>query len=265
MKKLFLLIALGLLLPLGVWAQAAKIIEAEGDVSFRKAAGSAYEKAKPGLYLKSNAEVKTGANSQCTIAFDEGLKNILTIKENSTIAIEELRPAKVFMPRGKVFSLIEDLPELGKFEVRTPTAIAGVRGTGDSIETDGSNSGIKCFEGGLRVQGRNRRGRNTGSKDLFAGSGLWVSGDGALGDIFDLLAGDYKEWGDFKDMIAALRSRRGGRGDSGSHDDPFDIIGDLDDEYRDDITDDFFEDLRRELEDDQPEPYEPNGNGIGYE
>ena len=109
MKKIFFIFVFCLLINIGLYAQVAKIIDVKGDVEFRKTSQSRYEKAKPDIYLNSSSGIKTSNNSECVIAFDEELENILTIKENSEITIESLKRGKDFMTRGRVISLIETL------------------------------------------------------------------------------------------------------------------------------------------------------------
>jgi FecR protein len=245
MKKIFFIFVFFLVISIGSHAQIAKIIDVEGDVEFRKTPQSRYEKAKPDIYLDPSSGIKTNDNSECVIAFDEELENIIAINENSEITIESLKPGKVYMPRGRVFSLIENLPQLGKFEVRTPTAIAGIRGTGDSVETDGISTKIKCFLGSLWVSGVDSQGNPIGVKDLLKGSGLDVGSGGIFGDLFDLSSGDYTEWNNF---IKKLLKLKAAYKKNPSNLDA--LINQLKDEYKDDIKDDFFEDFRNNLDDD---------------
>jgi hypothetical protein len=80
--------------------------------------------------LDKNTQLKTDRLSECSITFDAELKNILTIKENSQFRLESTKPAQAFLAQGRVFALIENVTQIEKFELRTPIAIAGVRGRG---------------------------------------------------------------------------------------------------------------------------------------
>ena len=244
MKKcLLVLFFLQLLIMPSLYAQLAKIIDASGNVQVKTEASSSWQKAKPNTYLKEDSEVKTGSASECTIAFDEELENMLTIKENSYIKIEDLRPGKIYMPKGRVFSLIDNLAKIEKFEIRTPTAIAGVRGTGDSVETGPGGTTVKCFSGKVSVQGLDKNGNLTDLLDLLAGVGIDVSPDGELGDFFELTDIDYNEWNAFLQRLADIIISMGGEGIADT-----DFLNELTDEQRDSLREQIVEEARELLE-----------------
>lgn len=100
------------------------------DLSTRKwAEMSAKDKIKIGDFLK------TGEESEAIISF--GKKAVITVAENSMLRITttifekgNIGKIKIQMPKGKIWSAVEKLstPE-SKFEIETPNALAGVRGT----------------------------------------------------------------------------------------------------------------------------------------
>jgi len=223
-----------------VFSQVAKIVDMRGRVRVKTAAVERWRRPRLDMYLDSDAEIQTGRNSECTIAFDEDLENVITIKENSSITIESIAPGEVYLPKGRIFSLIENLAKVQEFQIRTPTAIAGVRGTGDTVETDGENTTVKCFEGTIDVSGSASGSSSGHSKDLGSGSGLNVGPDGKPGAPFELGDDDWDEWDDFRDYIDGLREDIVEGSDS---QDPF---KQLRDEQRDGFMDDYFEELRNE-------------------
>ena len=189
-----------------VFAQIAKIVDVSGDVSVRGQDSSSWQKAKPDMYLDNDSEVKTGFGSECTIAFDEDMDNILTIKDGSHIKIEDVKKGKIYLPKGRVFSLIDDLAKLEDFQVRTPTAIAGVKGTGESVQTNGFGTSVKCFIGKAFAQGIDKDGNLGEKKDITKGFGIDALWGGILGDIFGLDQEDWKEWEDFKEGLKDILS-----------------------------------------------------------
>jgi len=202
MKKVLLfLFVFQFIVCASVFAQIAKIIDVDGTVKVRKEAKGSWQKAKPDMYLDDEAEIKTGRDSQCILSLDEDLANILTIKDNSHIRMEDVKKGKVFLPKGRVFSLIEDISKLEDFQVRTPTAVAGVRGTGESVEADKFGTSVMCFEGTAYVAGIDKAGNMTDRKDLVAGFGADVTRDGIVADIFKLADRDWKDWQGFKGNV----------------------------------------------------------------
>lgn len=197
----FIAFFVGLAISTSAFAQIAKIINVEGSVKVKKDAESSWQKAKPDTYLDDEAQIKTGSNSQCTLSFDEDLTNILTIKDNSHIRMEDVKKGKVFLPKGRVFSLIEDISKLEDFQIRTPTAVAGVKGTGESVQVTKFGTSVMCFEGEAYVAGIDKDGNIGPIRDILAGFGVDVTRDGIIVDIFKLVDRDWKDWEDFRGEV----------------------------------------------------------------
>lgn len=196
-------------------AQIAKIIEVKGSVSVRKTQRSNWQRAAVDMYLEGESEIKTEQNSHCMVSFDEELENILTIQENSHIRIESLRPGEIFLPKGRVFSLIDDLAKLDEFQVRTPVAIVGVRGTGDSVEHGDQGTLVQCFEGRVQALLLGPRGRITGRRMLMEGRGIDVDTRGRLRDEFDIPDFERHQWNQFRSRVDERRQEHGHMAPSG--------------------------------------------------
>lgn len=148
--KVVFIIGLALLLFLnssGVCQEEiAKIIYLKGQVKVQRSGDDIWILAEERMILKDNDKIKTFADSEVEIALDSTLKNIIKLEPNTEITLKALRTKKVYMPEGKVLSIIESLSPDSSFEVRTPTAVAGVAGSGISVETDGKKTEAGCFE-----------------------------------------------------------------------------------------------------------------------
>jgi len=187
------------------FAQTAKIIEVKGDVQVKKETKSEWEKAKMDIFLDRQAEIKTGGSSECTLAFDSELKNVLIIKENSKVKIENLKPANISLSEGRVFSLIEDITKAEKFEIRTPAAVAGVRGAGGSVEFSSGCTTVKCFESKVHVKALINQGNNTREQDLASGFGVKICEGGELEEQFVIPDEDLIQWEEFLSNVDDLR------------------------------------------------------------
>jgi hypothetical protein len=237
--RIFSIFCLALVLSFTfAFAQVAKIIDIKGDVTIKKDAKSNWQKAKLDILLNKDSQVKTGTKSECTIAFDEELMNVLTIKEKTTVTLESIMPGRVYLPAGRVFALIDNLAKAEEFQVRTPTAIAGARGTGWSTSSGSSGSSVSSFDDTVYVQGLDPNGNVTSEEDLSDGYGLDIGSDGNLGDIFELTDNDLRDWED--------------TGETGSFDD-------LREEQESSFADEGFEGRREEEEkiEEKEEPYHP--------
>lgn len=233
-----------------LWAQTAKIVEVKGKVQVKETPSAEWQKAKINMMLEKDAEVQTQKKSQCTLAFDEELKNILTVKENSHIKLENVSPGKVFLPEGRVFTLIESLAKAETFQVRTPTAIAGARGTGWMTGFTGGVSTALCFTDKIFT---NCPDQTSGEKDVNSGYGLEITEGCTFSNIFPIGDKEWREWDDFVEDVGVLRGEITvpGDDDGGS--------GDLQDEQKDDFSD-FSGEGRRADEETPPYYYEGSRN-----
>ncbi len=133
-----------------------------------------------------------------------------------------------------------------KFEIRTPVAIAGVRGTGESVEFSSGCASVKCFESNVYVEGLNNQGNVTGEQGVAGGYGVKVCEGGAFGDQFNLSNNDLSQWEDFLGNVDGLRDNTfTDDGENGA-------LNDALDERRFDYGDDNLEDRRRDEENRQP-------------
>lgn len=225
-----------------LFAQTVKIIDMRGNVQMKKDEKATWQEAKLNIILGKQSEIKTDAASECTLSFDDELKNILTIKEDSQIKIENLKPANINLPKGRVFSLIDDIAKVEKFEIRTPTAVAGVRGTGESVEFSQGCANVKCFENDVYVEGFDSQNNMTGQEMVSNGSGVKVCEGGTFGKQFKLSGRDFFEWENFMGSVDDLRDNTfNGGGDSES-------LNNARDERRFDYGNDMLENRRREEE-----------------
>ncbi|MCF7878145.1 MAG: FecR family protein [Candidatus Omnitrophica bacterium] len=240
MKKIFgFLFVFSFLFTGLVWAQTAKIIKLEGSVEMKKTETDSWQAAAIGTYLKKEAEIKTKQDSSCTLAFDKALDNLITIEEKSHLKLEELKPAELFLPQGRVFSIIDNLADLGGFKVKTPVAVAGVRGTGDSVESRKDGTTVKCFQGEIYVKSLLK----PGNPILGSGLGVNVGSAGQIGDIFNLGSDDWRIWNRF---ISGINNLRGGPRQRPVESSPSENLkGDA----RDSIREDFFQERRKDEED----------------
>jgi hypothetical protein len=205
-----------LFFPICLFAQTAKVVDLKGKVQIKAGDAASWEKARLNMLLGKQAEVKTDKDSSCTLAFDEEMKNILTVNENSYIKIENLKPGKIFLPEGRVFSLIKNMAKVDQFQIRTPTAIAGARGTGWESRNHEGRSSFLCFEDTIHVEGVDNEGNVTGESDLGSGFGMDVGEGGMMGGQFGLKDTDYESWNSFTDNVGAVTGTGDNAGDTGS-------------------------------------------------
>lgn len=252
---LLLICALFVLFPVYSFAQTARIIDLRGRVTVKLKDKADWERARIDMLLAKETEVKTENKSSCTLAFDEELKNILTINENSHIKIENVSPANIFLPEGRVFSLIKNLAKSEEFKVRTPTAVAGARGTGWITDFHSMLTSVFCHDDTVFVDGLDNQGNVTEEQDLNSGWGLKVGEGGKFSDVFLLSDSDRRLWDRFEDNIQGLTGEETeGDQDTGEAGD----MGDLRGEQRQDLSD-----IREESRRSEAEAGREEGRGQG--
>ncbi|TVY08268.1 FecR domain-containing protein [Paenibacillus cremeus] len=116
-------------------SRAAQVVEVTGNVTYKKSGGSKSNYVYQDLKLNQGDYISVGPSSSLTLKIvDHG--DELTIGENSEVYISELldsgngKTSKVKSWAGTLWSKVKSLVSSeDEFEVETPTAVMGVRGT----------------------------------------------------------------------------------------------------------------------------------------
>lgn len=128
------LLVIALLLATSAYAlaeSAGKMTSIEGKVDITKP-GKAAVPAKLGDLVYVGDIIRTKLKSKCEVTFTDG--NVLRLAENTRVRVSEYAMGKdgtLDLFRGKIQSIVgaTGVVKGSKYEVHTPTAIAGVRGT----------------------------------------------------------------------------------------------------------------------------------------
>lgn len=112
-----------------------------------------------GDIIKEGMAIKTGSGSFVDIHFG---RNIIKVLENTTVEISVLKKnindnsetTEFLVKEGSMLSRVgEKLRRKDSYTVRTPTSIAGVRGTDFLIEELNRMTNISCVGGSVEVRG----------------------------------------------------------------------------------------------------------------
>ena len=125
---------LGLLASFNLFAANGTFIIVKNEVNIQKKNGSS-EVAKVGSTISVGDTVISGTDSRAKIAMQD--RNIITVLPNTKLVIEDYkstdkeRNVKLSLLEGKVRNDVKEKydNDKNKFQIRTPTAVAGVRGT----------------------------------------------------------------------------------------------------------------------------------------
>lgn len=132
------------------WAQGSEepyveVINVAGTVEALIAPDENWGGLKEDAILHSEDSVKTSGDSYAEIAFDED--KIVRIEPNSYVTILLQGDEKIELVSGAVYAAVKKLPPKSSFEIRTPIAMSGARGTDWLTKIDGSDMVIESYDG----------------------------------------------------------------------------------------------------------------------
>lgn len=128
-----------------------------GEVTVQKKAGDNWNPLRIGLKVKSENLIRTLVESEAGIALSDG--SLITIEENTTIRFETAVNNKsesgttVDLRTGRVFFDVQKQREGRKFEFKTGTATAAIRGTNGFIESGKEGIIVSLESGKMLVTG----------------------------------------------------------------------------------------------------------------
>lgn len=251
----FLVLVMVVFIPVLLFAQSAKVIDVQGDVKVKMGNAPLWSKLQLSTSLNKDSEIKTGKGGTCTLAFDRKSKNIVTIKENSQVRLDSIIPGDVYLKEGRVFTLVKDLKKGEQFQIKTPAAVAGARGTGWSTSSQGGETTVLSFDDIVYLVTK------AAEQNLASGNGVNIDVNGILGEIFPLTDKDREEWQDFINYLNKLVEAINKGSETGGP-----SLEDLKQEGRDDFGDLRGEMRRQEQEErsnGRNENEEPGGPGTG--
>lgn len=131
----------------------ARLGAVSGDVTIVPADGSAEVSGEAGMPLEEGDRVVVGDSGAAEVALDG--TSLLSVRAKSDLKLENTAKGSstFFLAIGSLFAKIETLGARS-LRVRTPTAVAAVRGTEFGVMTDGATSHVGVFdEGRVEVSG----------------------------------------------------------------------------------------------------------------
>jgi hypothetical protein len=152
-----LLLTLLLLLPSGLWAQAAlKVSSVSGTVEWRAVSNKSFQSLTTSQPVQVGDEVRTGPDAQLILEVPDG--SYMVVAENSKLIVEDfwsgnLRSLMNLMV-GKVRFYVQRIGgRPNPYRVTTPTALIAVRGTTFEVIVDEAQiAEVRCLEGRVAVE-----------------------------------------------------------------------------------------------------------------
>jgi hypothetical protein len=129
-----------------------------------------YIDAEEGMYLESGDKIKTDDDSSLGLGFNKDESNIIEVGNNSDVVVVLGENEKLELLEGRVFVTISELTSGSSFEVRTPTAVTGARGTYWAVIAIKDSTDVETIEGDVYVAAFLEDGKLVGEEIVvFAG------------------------------------------------------------------------------------------------
>ncbi len=183
--------------------RAAVITLVKGTVEVQKSGENSWKKAAVKMELKVNDKVSTKKGSRCELALDDG--TVLKLRENSLMQINEMSEENETRKKSSVLKLITGKlwakaePQGGsKFEVVTPAAIVGIRGTEFAIIVllDGGSE-VLVFKGSVEIKTLQEAIQEIKTTLVEAGKALGIKASGEEGFVRELTPQEQQDWQKF--------------------------------------------------------------------
>ena len=186
MKKnlLFILLLLGFMGSVCAKVESVDLVPVEGRIFWRQSSQRSWQVVKSQQTIGINSEVSTASGSRCIVIFNRDKTNVVEVSPNSKVKVLSLY--KVYLYEGEALALIRKLKKGKNFEVQTPTAISGARGTAWLSQYSSGKSRLGCLEDKIYVRGLDENGNPTSEEELEEGYGIEVGEGGTLGRRYEL-------------------------------------------------------------------------------
>lgn len=158
MKKIFLIPMCFFVFISTAYAGVGKVSKLSGEVSYRVKADVPYQTTKEGIELEVGYWIKTGKDGWAKLSLSDG--STFTLANNTEIEIDRFlisddRKEGIFkLSQGKLRATVTRLAgQQTNYKVKSPTAVAGIKGSEFMMMTQGYANVIFVNEGTVEISG----------------------------------------------------------------------------------------------------------------
>ncbi len=131
------------------FSRAAEIIYLEGNVQVQSAADDTWIKAEKGMQVDIGDSIRTARHSRVDIALDAQKQNTIRLEQKTQVVLNSASEGsldRLDLSRGMVYSNLENIKAGLSFEVNTPSAVAGVRGSSYRVYTERDSDEVSAYK-----------------------------------------------------------------------------------------------------------------------
>ena len=185
---------------------AAEIIFVEGSVQVQIGQQDEWRKAERGTHVAIGDKIRTARHSRADVSLDEEKKNTIRIDPKTMVVLSSANPGlidRLDLSRGKVYAKVENIKSGLSFEVKTPSAVAGVRGSAFSVYAERDADEIKAYKDSAFVQAYDADGNLIMEIRVPEGFKTYVERFEGPGFLSQITLRDFSRFDDMTDDIAA--------------------------------------------------------------
>lgn len=139
-------------------AAVGKVSKLSGEVSYRTMDNIPYQEAKDGIELEVGYWIKTGKDGWARLSLSDGstftLANNTELKIDSFLVSKEKKNGVFNLSQGKIRATVTKLTgQQTNYRVKSPTAVAGIKGTEFMMMTQGYANVFFGNEGSAEISG----------------------------------------------------------------------------------------------------------------
>ena len=185
--------------------ESVTVMKVSGKVEALKVGAQNWTKTNKGDQLFAGDSIKTYKTGNADIGFDS--ENIVSIKPNTHVVIMINGNEKIELIDGEVFTLVKNIPTGSAFEIRTPTAVCGARGTGNGAKTKKGETTFSAYENDSYAKGINKDGSFTGALIIKQGFKTNIKRFSKPSKLIKLSNRDLDRWGSWKEGFTGKASK----------------------------------------------------------
>lgn len=188
---------------------SVEVIYTSGRAEYLTSGETEWKEVKKDLFLYSGDSIKTHKNSYVGIAFDAKKNNVVNIEPDAYVVLKLKEAEKIELIDGEVFSSMKRLPRGSRFEIRTPTAVCGARGTDLGVNANKTRTIVSAYENDSYTKGIKKDGTLTEEVSVKEGYQRLVKRFEKPSKLMKISNRDIKRWekwrGDLRKRVSARK------------------------------------------------------------
>ena len=199
--------------------EAAEIISLKGKVEVQRGQDQTWKLAAVGTQLNVGDSLRTARGSSADILLEPATKNFLRVQPSTLIILNSKTPGEVDridLSSGKIYANMEKVKAGLTFEVHTPSAVAGVRGTGWSVESDKNVDEAATYENNIYLQSYDANGNMISEITVPEGFKSFIERFQGPSALIELTTDERRDWDSLREDVGSRVEEAGARrGDGG--------------------------------------------------